>query len=349
MDIITETLYIRIDETPMPLTQPELVKLVKTVDCRLLNDFYSIFGDALCGDLTAPDGRPLYRLITPAGRILAEYAASDDSSEAMADLRKQWYDLLATILDGSAAPTFTFTLPTHFRRWLDRYPSNDLYPILASQTSVTLNTADYAAEIREQADKIINGAGFTDCKRYVFSTPVSSQAWYQEIQKIFEEKFSEPANSDDISIDGCILGKADWWMFAWLGAEKPSGRHKPFEYLNYKEAQIWFKDGIWNLTYVTRSNSYPFSIFLQQVTGRTHSDLPNGSYRFFVNCCSSFRISKSPYRYSTYFCAEIEKGIPYSKICKLEFFYDFHNSSKYIPISEERADGTLYSIRIEQR
>lgn len=48
MDIITETLYIRIDETPMPLTQPELVKLVKTVDCRLLNDFYSIFGDALC-------------------------------------------------------------------------------------------------------------------------------------------------------------------------------------------------------------------------------------------------------------------------------------------------------------
>ena len=90
MDIITETLYIRIDETPMPLTQPELVKLVKTVDCRLLNDFYSIFGDALCGDLTAPDGRPLYRLITPAGRILAEYAATDDSSEAMADLRKQW-------------------------------------------------------------------------------------------------------------------------------------------------------------------------------------------------------------------------------------------------------------------
>ena len=37
----------------MPLTQPELVKLVPTVDCRLLNDFYSIFGDALYRRLNA--------------------------------------------------------------------------------------------------------------------------------------------------------------------------------------------------------------------------------------------------------------------------------------------------------
>ena len=262
MDIITKTLYIQIDETPMPLTQPELAKLVPTVDCRLLNDFYSIFGDALCGNLTAPDGRPLYRLIAPAGRILAEYAATDGSAEAMADLRAQWYDLLATILDGSATPTFTFTLPVHFRRWLDRHPANDLYPILDSQSEVILNTANYAAEIREQADKIIKGAGFTDCKRYVFSSPVSSQAWYKEIQKIFDEKFSEPVRDDDISIDGCILGKADWYMFAWLGATEGAGNHKPFEYLNYKGVQIWFKNGVWYSAYVVRDDALFAHFFL---------------------------------------------------------------------------------------
>ncbi len=341
MDIITETLYIRIDETPMPLTQPELVKLVKTVDCRLLNDFYSIFGDALCGDLTAPDGRPLYRLITPAGRILAEYAASDDSSEAMADLRKQWYDLLATILDGSTAPTFTFTLPTHFRRWLDRYPSNDLYPILASQTSVTLNTADYAAEIREQADKTINGAGFTDCKRYVFSIPVSSQAWHREIQKIFDEKFSEPADSDDISIDGCILGKADWWMFAWLGATEV-GR---IEYLRYKGALICFKDGIWDSTYVTRYDSMPFNLFFSQIFPY------RGNIRKTYNSIYSHPgvyLKKAPeIDSSNWFSAELSLSRQRRYSYSIIFSFLLQTGIKSIwSIREERSDA-LYSIRID--
>ncbi|MCM1317249.1 MAG: hypothetical protein NC241_03615 [Bacteroides sp.] len=344
MDIITKTLYIQIDETPMPLTQPELVKLVKTVDCRLLNDFYSIFGDALCGDLTAHDGRPLYRLITPAGRILAEYAASDGSAEALADLRQQWYDLLVGILDGSAAPTYTFTLPTHFRRWLDRHPSNDLYPIIASQSEVVLNIADYATEIREQADKIINCAGFTDCKRYVFSTPVSSQAWYQEIQKIFYEKFTVPVKPDDISITGCLLGKADWWMFAWLGATENPGGHKPFEYLNYKGAQIWFKDGIWNSTYVTRSDSRSFNLFFSKIF--TYQKNTNKSYNSIYRNPGVYLERAPEIDSSNWFKAELSLSLQRRYSYSIKFCFLLHISNKFIWRIPENDRDALYSISI---
>ena len=218
---------------------------------------------------------------------------------------------------------------------------NDLSPILASQPSVTLNTADYAAESREQADKTINGAGFTDCKRYVFSIPVSSQAWHREIQKIFDEKFSEPADSDDISIDGCILGKADWWMFAWLGATEV-GR---IEYLRYKGALICFKDGIWDSTYVTRYDSMPFNLFFSQIFPY------RGNIRKTYNSIYSHPgvyLKKAPeIDSSNWFSAELSLSRQRRYSYSIIFSFLLQTGIKSIwSIREERSDA-LYSIRID--
>ncbi|MCM1317248.1 MAG: hypothetical protein NC241_03610 [Bacteroides sp.] len=379
MDIITKTLYIRIDDTPMPLTQPELAKLVPTVDCRMLNDFYSIFGDALCGDLTAHDGRPLYRLITPAGRILAEYAASDGSAEALADLRQQWYDLLVGILDGSAAPTYTFTLPAPFRRWLERHP-NDLYHLLASQTSVTL-TSDIISEIYDNANKIINTAKKYFISDIVYSTPhifskqkdqsmfpISIREWATQINGIFYEIEQERKkhrlyfnNPQSFYIDSqnphfrghkLTLGKSIIFDFSFFCKNAKSVDSDSGFYYLIKHSFFYFRNKIWHSIYASRDpidksiNYFEHFFYLATHCRISRSDKRSFNYLLPILIKLGYTLSLPPTSESksemTYF-----RAVFTMETIKLRYelcFLSHCSKSLQMPLNKP---GTLYSIKIE--
>ncbi len=110
------TLYVIIDESLLP---PECVrKYCDVIDCREINRFCSIIGDAVVGDLTNSEGVPLYRFLSPLGKILSDFQHSNNN--VYDQIIKQWYSILADILnsfnnDDSAV---YLKLPEEYSDWL---------------------------------------------------------------------------------------------------------------------------------------------------------------------------------------------------------------------------------------
>lgn len=109
-----KTLYIQIDNNSLPEGCGEDVEVL---DCRCINDFCSIAGDALVHDLKDEDGKPLYRLINPVGRLLADFKDVDGTVfEAIID---DWYDILGYLLNkGIQEDYYTIKFPQQYIDWL---------------------------------------------------------------------------------------------------------------------------------------------------------------------------------------------------------------------------------------
>lgn len=109
-----KTLFIQIDNNSLPEGCGEDVEVL---DCRCTNEFCSIVGDALVCDLKDEDGKPLYRLINPVGRLLMEFKSANE--EAFNGIISKWYDYLGELLHkGTLVPDLTIRLPQTYVDWL---------------------------------------------------------------------------------------------------------------------------------------------------------------------------------------------------------------------------------------
>lgn len=108
------TIYIQIDSNTLPI---ECVEDVDVLDCRCINDFCSLVGDALVGDLKDENNRPYYRLITPVGRLLMDF--KDVEEKTFYTIIEKWYDILGNILHkGVQNVAITIQFPQQYVDWL---------------------------------------------------------------------------------------------------------------------------------------------------------------------------------------------------------------------------------------
>lgn len=109
-----QILYIQIDNNSKPKGCGEDVEVL---DCRCINDFCSLVGDALVGELKDENGKPLYRLINPIGKLLMEFKAVDE--KAFNYIIEDWYDILGNLLHkGKQEDEITIKFPQQYVDWL---------------------------------------------------------------------------------------------------------------------------------------------------------------------------------------------------------------------------------------
>lgn len=109
-----KTLYIQMDNTSLPEGCGEDVEVL---DCRCINDFCSLIGDRLVGDLKDENGRPLYRLINPVGKLLMDFKTVNE--EAFNGLIAMWYDYLGELLHkGKLESDLMIRFPQTYIDWL---------------------------------------------------------------------------------------------------------------------------------------------------------------------------------------------------------------------------------------
>ena len=111
-----KTLYIQIDNNSLPEGCGEDVEVL---DCRCINDFCSIVGDALVSDLKDENGKPYYRLINPVGRLLSDFEKVDKANYD--HIIAQWLDVLGEMLHKGVAQCdeqFTIHFPQQYVDWL---------------------------------------------------------------------------------------------------------------------------------------------------------------------------------------------------------------------------------------
>lgn len=109
-----KTLYIQIDNNSLPEGCGEDVEVL---DCRCINDFCSMVGDALVSDLKDENGKPFYRLINPVGRLLLEFKSVN--KEAFNGIISMWYDYLGELLHkGVLESDTTIKFPQTYIDWL---------------------------------------------------------------------------------------------------------------------------------------------------------------------------------------------------------------------------------------
>lgn len=109
-----KTLYIQIDNNSLPKSCSEDVEVL---DCRCINDFCSIVGDALVSDLKDENGKPYYRLINPVGQLLMDFKTVKE--EAFNELISKWYDYLGELLHkGTLDSDMTVKFPHTYIDWL---------------------------------------------------------------------------------------------------------------------------------------------------------------------------------------------------------------------------------------
>lgn len=109
-----KTLYIQIDKNSLPKGCGEEIEIL---DCTCTNDFCSMAGDALVSDLKGENGRPLYRLINPVGRLLIDFKTVNE--EAFNGLISMWYDYLGELLHkGKLESDLMIRFPQTYIDWL---------------------------------------------------------------------------------------------------------------------------------------------------------------------------------------------------------------------------------------
>lgn len=107
-------LYIQIDDNTLPEGCGEDVEVL---DCRCINDFCSLVGDALAGDLKDENGKPLYRLINSVGKLLMDFNAVDENS--FNSIIEDWYDILSNLLHkGIQRNVLEIRFPHQYVDWL---------------------------------------------------------------------------------------------------------------------------------------------------------------------------------------------------------------------------------------
>ena len=107
-------LYIQIDNNYLPEGCGEDVE---GLDCRCVNDFCSLVGDALVGDLKDESGKPLYRLINPVGKLLMDFKVVDEGS--FNSIIEEWYDILGNLLHkGTPEDDIVIKFPQQYVDWL---------------------------------------------------------------------------------------------------------------------------------------------------------------------------------------------------------------------------------------
>ncbi len=115
-DITSMTLYIQINNNSKPKGSCEDVEVL---DCRCINDFCSLVGDALVGDLKDSNGTPFYRLISPVGRLLSDFEKVDKTNYD--HIIAQWLDVLGEMLHKGVSQCdeeFTIHFPQQYVDWL---------------------------------------------------------------------------------------------------------------------------------------------------------------------------------------------------------------------------------------
>lgn len=123
-DITSMTLYIQINNNSKPKGSCEDVEVL---DCRCINDFCSLVGDALVGDLKDSNGTPFYRLISPVGRLLSDFEKVDKTNYD--HIIAQWLDVLGEMLHKGVSQCdeeFTIHFPQQYVDWL-LCSDNDYY------------------------------------------------------------------------------------------------------------------------------------------------------------------------------------------------------------------------------
>jgi|GEM_PF-3544073 len=116
MTTFKKTLYIQIDNNPLPEGCGDDVVVL---DCRCINDFCSIVGDALVSDLKDEDGKPLYRVISPVGRLLSDFEKVDVIHYNL--IIAQWLDILVEMLHEGVKQRdrpFDICFPPQYTDWL---------------------------------------------------------------------------------------------------------------------------------------------------------------------------------------------------------------------------------------
>ncbi len=122
-----KTLYIQIDNNSLPEGCGEDVEVL---DCRCINDFSSMVGDALVSDLKDKKGKPLYRLINPVGQLLMDFKGVDE--KAFNAIAEELYDILGNLLHkGIENSHFAFKLPQQYIDWLTDH-ENKYYNVVGS-------------------------------------------------------------------------------------------------------------------------------------------------------------------------------------------------------------------------
>ena len=111
-----KVLFIQIDNTSAPIEAENDYILL---NCKQINDFSSLVGDALIGDLKDSDGIPFYRLINSAGRLLSDFEKVDQENYDL--IITQWLDILGEILHKGVAQCdeqFCIRFPQQYTDWL---------------------------------------------------------------------------------------------------------------------------------------------------------------------------------------------------------------------------------------
>lgn len=111
---MNRTLYIQMDNNSLPEGCGEDVEVL---DCRCINDFCSLIGDRLVGDLKDENGKPFYRLINPVGKLLMDFKDVDE--KAFNSIVEDWFDILGNLLHkGMQEDDIVIKFPQQYVDWL---------------------------------------------------------------------------------------------------------------------------------------------------------------------------------------------------------------------------------------
>lgn len=155
-----KTLYIQIDNNSLPEGCGEEVEVL---DCRCINDFCSLVGDALVGDLIDENGKPYYRLINPVGRLLTDFKDVDE--KAFNTIAEDWYNILANLLDkGVETSNLAFRLSHQYIDWLIAHENKFFYEVgrncQSNDNAIQLDLADskdcFISTLRSKISPFIN-------------------------------------------------------------------------------------------------------------------------------------------------------------------------------------------------
>ena len=113
------TLLIQIDNTIQP---QELSGDVTILDGRLINDFCSLFGDAIVGDLVDGHQKPIYRSISPIASLLFDFKDQDENNFNF--IINQWIDYLSMVLckGSDCVEDLQIKCPNQYTHWLCEHP-----------------------------------------------------------------------------------------------------------------------------------------------------------------------------------------------------------------------------------
>ena len=350
-----KTLYIQIDNNSVPEGCGEDVEVL---DCRCINDFCSMVGDALVSDLKDENGKPYYRLINPVGRLLMDFKDVDKTTYDA--IINNWYDIYGELLHkGKQEGAISLCFPDKYIDWLIQN-DNKYYIEIGKRLSlengiVALNRSDLNEGIVSSIIfRIMNVLQRNDFDFIVFDTEIiaTSSDIVKEIkaefphlhflrfsqwQELKEEKKASATKLDrcrDFHVDGVFLGEQvpsitiDWYV-----SEKDN-------VCNKLEFQRLDKNG-------KMLNSLLSCIMGEYVDYRQISY--NDIYNHLIPL--KFRVTKEPYiEYdSSWRCSRLRAVLRKETkdfVCVIVFYGSDKGNSTNIDIAKDEK-GTLKSICVD--